>query len=180
MFDFNNEGWKDIFVAGGHVMDNVERSSGRKSRQRNMVFVNSGSGHFDVSLLDGEALHRGAAFGDFDRDGRVDAVVTRLNEQPVVLHNSSAAGNWIAFRLVGRRSNRDGIGAGLHLISASGEQWNRVTTSTGYGGSSDRVVHFGLGTDAQVQELEIRWPSGIVQQLHGIPVNRIQIIHEPE
>ncbi len=180
MFDFNNDGWKDIFVAGGHVMDNAERSSGRKSRQPNMVFINTGSGHFAASLLDGPALHRGAAFGDFDRDGRVDVVVTRLNEKPIVLHNTSPAGNWIAFRLVGHRSNRDGIGASLHLISKSGEQWNRVTTSVGYGGSSDRVVHFGLGKDTAVRDLEIRWPSGIVQRLHGIPVNHFQIIDEPE
>ena len=180
MFDFNNDGWKDIFVAGGHVMDNAERSSGRKSRQPNIVFLNSGSGHFDASFLDGEALNRGAAFGDFDRDGRVDVVVTRLNEQPIVLHNTSPVGNWIAFQLVGHRSNRDGIGASLHLISASGEQWNRVTTSVGYGGSSDRVVHFGLGKDTEVRDLEIHWPSGIIQKLHGIPVNRLQIIDEPD
>lgn len=180
MFDFNNDGWKDVFVAGGHVMDNAERSSSRKSRQRNMVFRNSGAGHFEISYLDGEALHRGAAFGDFDRDGRVDVVVTRLNEQPIVLRNTSPAGNWIAFQLVGHRSNRDAIGASLHVISASGEQWNRVTTSVGYGGSSDRVVHFGLGKDTEVLDLEIRWPSGLVQKLHGIPANHFESIHEPE
>ncbi|MDQ2899858.1 MAG: FG-GAP-like repeat-containing protein, partial [Acidobacteriota bacterium] len=143
MFDFNNDGWKDIFVAGGHVMDNAELSSSRKSRQPNVVFTNR-AGRFDAKLLAGEALHRGAAFGDFDRDGRVDAVVTRLNEQPLVLRNVSAAGNWIDFRLIGHKSNRDGIGAWLHVTSESGEQWNRVTTSVGYGCSSDRVVHFGL------------------------------------
>ncbi len=97
-----------------------------------------------------------------------------------MLHNTSPAGNWIAFRLVGHRSNRDGIGASLHLISASGELWNRVTTSVGYGGSSDRVVHFGLGKDTEVLDLEIHRPSGIIQKLHGIPVNRFQIIDEPD
>ncbi len=180
IFDFNNDGWKDIFVASGHVMDNAERSSGRKSRQPNMVFANTGSGRFSAKLLDGEALHRGAAFGDFDRDGRVDAVVTRLNEQPLVLHNTSAAENWIALRLIGHRSNRDGIGAGLHMISESGEQWNRVTTSVGYGCSSDRLVHFGLGKDTRVDSLEIHWPSGVIQKLRDLPANRFQTIREPD
>ena len=180
MFDFNNDGWKDIFVAGGHVMDNAERSSGRKSRQPNMVFANTGSGRFNATLLRGESLYRGAAFGDFDRDGRVDVVVTRLNEPPLVLHNTSAAGNWIAIRLIGHKSNRDGIGASLHLISASGEQWNRVTTSVGYGCSSDRLVHFGLGKDTRIGLLEIRWPSGIVQRLQDLAVNGFQTVVEGE
>ena len=179
MFDFNNDGWKDIFVAGGHVMDNAERSSGRKSRQPNIVFTNTGSGRFTATFLEGDALHRGAAFGDFDRDGRTDVVVTRLNQQPLILHNTSQAGNWLSLRLIGHKSNRDGIGARLHLISASGEQWNMVTTSVGYGSSSDCVVHFGLGKDSKVTALEIRWPSGIVQNLHDLPANRFQIVEEP-
>ncbi len=179
MFDFNNDGWKDIFVAGGHVMDNAERSSGRKSRQPNIVFTNTGSGRFVASLLDGEALHRGAAFGDFDRDGRVDIVVTRLNQQPLVLHNTSHAGNWISFRLIGHKSNRDGIGSRLHLTSASGQQWNMVTTAVGYGCSSDRIVHFGLGQDTRAISLEIHWPSGVIQKLQDLAANRLQIIEEP-
>ncbi|MDQ6704955.1 MAG: CRTAC1 family protein [Acidobacteriota bacterium] len=178
MFDFNNDGWKDIFVAGGHVMDNAEISSGRKSRQPNIVFTNRAD-RYDAKLLPGEALHRGAAFGDFDRDGRIDVAVTRLNEQPLVLRNTSAAGNWIDFRLIGRKSNRDGIGARLHLTSASGEQWNRVTTSAGYGYSSDRIVHFGLGKDIQVDGLEIQWPSGIAQHLGAFAANRLDTITEP-
>jgi len=180
MFDFNNDGWKDIFVAGGHVMDNAERSSGRKSRQPNIVFTNQGSGHFRASLLDGEALHRGAAFGDFDRDGRVDVVVTRLNQQPLVLHNTSPAGNWISFRLIGHKSNRDGIGARLHLTAPSGQQWNMVTTSVGYGCSSDRMVHFGLGQDTRGISLEIHWPSGVSQRLQDLPANRLRIVDEPD
>ncbi|MEO8126412.1 MAG: FG-GAP-like repeat-containing protein [Bryobacteraceae bacterium] len=178
LFDFNNDGWKDIFVAGGHVMDNAERSSGRKSRQPNIVFTNTGSGRYTATLLDEEALHRGAAFGDFDQDGRMDVVVTRLNQQPLILHNTSQAGNWLMLRLVGHKSNRDGIGARLHLVSASGEQWNRVTTSVGYGCSSDRIVHFGLGQDTRVISLEIHWPSGVVQKLQDLPVNRSQVVEE--
>jgi tetratricopeptide (TPR) repeat protein len=179
MFDFNNDGWKDIFVAGGHVMDNAELSSSRKSRQPNLIFLNRGSGQFDAQLLAGEALHRGAAFGDFDRDGRIDVVVTRLNESPQMLHNTSAAGNWLELRLVGHTSNRDAIGAKVHLVTASGEQWNRVTTSVGYGCSSDRVVHFGVGPDRVVVLLEIYWPSGKLQKLNNIAVNQLRTVDEP-
>ena len=125
-------------------------------------------------------MHRGAAFGDFDRDGRIDVVVTRLNEKPEILRNvSEGTGHWITLRLEGVRSNRDGIGARVHLVSASGEQWNRVTTSVGYGGSSDRLVHFGLGTDVIVQSIEIEWPSGIRQVLRNLAVDRYYELKEP-
>jgi enediyne biosynthesis protein E4 len=178
MFDFNNDGWKDLFVAGGHVMDNAELSSNRKTRQPNLVFLNRGGAKFDLQLLPDEALHRGAAFGDFDRDGRVDVVVTRLNEAPLVLRNTTNGGNWIDFRLVGHRSNRDAIGAAIHITTSAGEQWNRVTTSVGYGGSSDRVVHFGLGAESVVKAVEVRWPSSAVQKLSGVAANRLVTIDE--
>ena len=180
MFDFNNDGRKDIFAANGHAMDNEELTSNRKSRQPNVVFINQGNGAFRTQLLPGEAMHRGAAFGDFDRDGRIDVVVTRLNEKPVVLRNvSEGAGHWIALRLEGTRSNRDGIGARVHLVTASGEQWNRVTTSVGYGGSSDRLAHFGFGSDPAVLLLEIEWPSGVRQVLRDLAIDRYYEFKEP-
>jgi len=178
MFDFNNDGRKDIFTTGGHVMDNAELSSSRSSRQRNRVFTNLGSGKFAAQSLPGEAFHRGAAFGDFDRDGRMDVVVTKLNEQPVVLRNTTASSNWIQIRLVGRKSNRDGIGARLHIVAVSGEQWNRVTTAVGYGCSSDRTVHFGLGKDAMVALMQIEWPSGKHQEIRDLAANRFYTIEE--
>src|SRR5262249_14509046 len=177
--DFNNDGWKDIFAAGGHVMDNAELTSSRKSRQPNLVLVNHG-GKFEGATLPGEALHRGAAFGDFDRDGRIDVVMTRLNESPIVLRNiTSPAGHWIAFRLIGERSNRDGIGALIHVSASTGEQWNRVAASVGYGGSSDRIVHFGLGGASEVKQVEIDWPSGARQTQRGLAVDRYVTIDEP-
>ncbi len=184
MFDFNNDGFKDLFVANGHVMDNEELTSNRKSRQPNAVWINQGNGTFRVQLLPGEAMHRGAAFGDFDRDGRIDAVVTRLNEKPNVLKNVTDGpghflAHWIELRLQGTRSNRDGIGARLHLRTKSGEQWNRVTTSVGYGGSSDRVVHFGLGSDTRVDWMEVEWPSGARQALRNLAPDRFYELKEP-
>jgi len=178
-FDFNNDGLKDIFSANGNVNDNAETISSRKSRQPNVVFVNRDNGAFDAQTLPGEALHRGAAFGDFDRDGRIDVVVTRLNESPLVLRNTTGtAGHWIGLRLVGKKSNRDGIGAKIHITTPSGEQWNRVTTSVGYAGSSDRIVHFGLGKDARISAIEIDWPSRLRQTLRDIPADRYLTIEE--
>jgi enediyne biosynthesis protein E4 len=183
MFDFNNDGYKDLFTANGHVMDNEELTSSRKSRQPNAVWINQGNGTFSSQLLPGEAMHRGAVFGDFNRDGRIDVVVTRLNEKPLVLRNVTEAGSstahWIELRLQGTRSNRDGIGARVHLRSKSGEQWNRVSTSVGYGGSSDRLVHFGLGSDAIVDWLNVEWPSGARQVLRNLAPDRFYELKEP-
>jgi tetratricopeptide (TPR) repeat protein len=180
MFDFNNDGYKDLFAANGHVMDNEELTSSRQSRQPNLVFINQGNGTFRAEMLPETAMHRGAAFGDFDRDGRIDVVVTRLNKKSLILRNiSEGTGHWLTLRLEGVRSNRDGIGARVHLVSASGEQWNRVTTSVGYGGSSDRLVHFGLGQDTVARSIEIEWPSGIRQVLRDIAADRYYQFIEP-
>ena len=176
LFDFNNDGWKDIFTANGHVMDNAELTSGRKSRQPNLLFTNRG-GKFDGEALSGAAFHRGAAFGDFDRDGCIGVVVTRLNQSPVVLRNR-CGGNWLELRLEGRRSNRDAIGARVHIMTEDGDQWNRVTTAVGYASSSDRAVHFGLGTAREVKRIEIEWPSGKRQTLGPTSGNQILTVKE--
>jgi hypothetical protein len=187
IFDFNNDGWKDLFAANGDVQDNTERFSSRRSRQHNLILVNRRDGTFeDVTAAAGPALlaaawHRGAAFGDFDGDGRLDIVMTRLNEPAVLLRNTSPAPNhWLALRLRGRRSNRDAIGARVRLVSASGlEQWNHVTTSVGFASSSDRTLHFGLGRDAAARLIEIRWPSGVVQKLENVRADRRLDVEEP-
>ncbi len=187
IFDFNNDGWKDLFAAGGDVQDNTELFSSRKSRQPNLLLANTGNGVFaDYGrqagpALQQPALHRGAAFGDFDEDGKVDVVVTRLNDRAELLRNTSPAPNhWLALRLTGRRGNRDAIGARVRLRGASGlQQWNHVTTSTGFACSSDRTVFFGLGKDASAKEIEIRWPGGTVQLLRDVAVDRYLAVTEP-
>jgi len=110
----------------------------------------------------------------------VDVAVARLNATPALLLNSTASGrHWIGFLLTGTRSNRDGIGAQLHLVSASGEQWNRCSTAVGYASSSERVVRFGLDRDERVKRVEIDWPSGTKQILENLPVDGIVRVREP-
>jgi hypothetical protein len=125
------------------------------------------------------AVHRGAAFGDLDDDGRVDAVVSALEAPLEVWRNVSPAKNhWLLVRLVGSRSNRDGTGAKLRLTAASGAQYAHVNTAVGYGCASDPRVHFGLGGDAVAGELRIEWPSGAVDVLKDVAADRVVVVKE--
>ncbi len=186
VFDFNNDGLKDIFTAGSHVLDNEELFSSRKSRQPNRIFVNLGGERF-ADGASGSApevfrprFHRGAAFADFDNDGRIDVALSAIKERAVLLRNvSDATQNWLELELEGTRSNRDAIGAKVRLESPSGVvQYNHVTTAVGYACSSTRRVHFGLGRETQVRRLEIRWPSGARQVLEQIPANQLLRLSE--
>jgi hypothetical protein len=124
------------------------------------------------------ALYRGAAFADLDGDGGVDVVSTRLNEEAVLLRNRTE-GRWIGFALIGSRSNRDALGATVRIRTRSGEQWNHVSTSVGYGSSSAKAVHFGTGRDSSVLEAEILWPSGSRQILPSPELGRYHRVREP-
>ena len=186
VFDFDNDGAKDLFAACGAIDDNVEEFSHRHSRQTNLLLANAGGGRFtDVSERAGRdfqraALHRGAAFGDLDGDGRVDAVVSRIGETAAVFRNTTSTTNhFLAVRLRGHRSNRDGIGAMVHVTGRSGRaQWNRVTTAVGYGSSSDRTVYFGMGED-RAATIEILWPSGVRQTQAEVQCDRYWTFEEP-
>ncbi len=161
IFDFNNDGWKDIFVANGDVQDNTEVYSNRSSKQQNQLFLNRGAGTFQAATFGAAALHRGAAFGDIDGDGRIDVVVTRLGDSPVLYRNMLPSGNhWLIVNLRGTRSNRDGIGARIRIMAGGKQQFNHATTAVGYLSSSSKAVHFGLGKATAIDELEVAWPSG--------------------
>jgi hypothetical protein len=185
--DLDNDGLKDLFVACGSIDDNVEQFSNRKSRHPNLVLRNGGNTQFtDVTAGSGSALqtaarHRGAAFGDFDGDGRVDLVVTRIAGPAILLRNVSAPGNhWLALRLRGHKSNRDGIGSLVEVTGASGrKQWNRVTSSTGYASSSHGAVFFGMGKDSIAKTVEIVWPGGARQRLDNVACDRYVRVEEP-
>lgn len=184
VFDFNNDGWKDLFVACGSVVDPAGSLRGQVE-QSNAVFVNMKNGEFaDVSGMAGpdfarKAVHRGAAFGDLDNDGKIDVVVTALEGPLEVWQNVSPARNhWLLVKTLGTKSNRDGIGAKIKVVTASGAQFNHVTTAVGYGCASDRRVHFGLGKDALIREMKVSWPSGTVQTLRDVKVDQILTVRE--
>ena len=189
IMDFDNDGWKDLFVARANVLDNIsELNPARHYPEPNAVFRNQGNGKFvNVSQTAGpdfqlEAAHRGVAFGDIDNDGRIDAVVSVLNGPTKLFHNiSDRKSHWILLKLSGTKSNRMGIGAQIRVTAEDGSrQWNEVTTAVGYASASDSRVHFGLGQNQKIREIEIRWPSGIKQVLNDVEVDRILLIEEPQ
>jgi hypothetical protein len=181
IYDLDNDGFKDVLTVNGHALTNMERVSSLESRQPLSVFRNRGDGRFDHSAAGEKSLYRGAAFGDLNQDGKIDVVVTRLNEHPVVFTNITKRQNhWLRVRLHGHRSNRDGIGARIHLVTENGSQWNHVTTSVGYAGSSEPEAQFGLGKSATVKRLEIDWPSGAHQVLENLVADRRIEIEEPQ
>jgi len=186
MYDFDNDGWKDLFFALSHLAQ-LDRYLGRDSALRNHVFRNvQGSRFEDVSAGAGSefqqaAMHRGVAFADFDNDGRLDAVVSVVNGPAKLFHNvSSGAGHWLAIRLRGRHANRQGLGATIHLHLADGRDlYNHATTAVGYASSSEAVVRFGLGSQREAESVEVRWPGGTVQRLGKMAADRVvEIVEE--
>ncbi len=179
-FDFNNDGWKDLFTANSDVNDLIDLFGSTHYKQTNSLFANLGNGTFrDVSLEAGFDLaraHRGSAFADFDNDGKIDVVVSALGEPAELWQNVSPDANrWITLKLTGSGSNREGIGAKIRL----GKQFNHVTTAVGYASSSPSTAHFGTGKQEKIDRIEIRWPSGAVQVLRGVATNQVLEVHEP-
>jgi hypothetical protein len=183
LFDFDNDGWKDIFVSRGHVQS-LNLKSRMAVEQPNSIFRNLRNGQFAVAADDGLAAgparrHRGSAWGDFNHDGRIDVVVTALNAPAELWLNRGGEGaHWIELRLRGVRSNRDGVGAVVKLTTKAGVQYNHATTAVGYASSSAGPMHFGLGAETTAN-LEIRWPSGVVQRLAGVAADRVLEVKEP-
>ena len=186
-FDYDNDGWKDLFVAQGHVMDTIQLTFPHLRYLQPLLLLHNEQGKkfTDVSAQSGEVFQqkwaaRGLAVGDLDNDGALDVVITTNNGPAYVLRNEGGNRNhWLTLQLVGRKSNRDGIGAEVKIVSASrASQYATVSTSGSYLSASDRRVHFGLGPDASAKLIEIRWPSGIVQRLENVPANQILTITE--
>ena len=179
--DYNNDGWKDLYSSNGDIDD-----MGQVSRQPDTLFENVDGKEFrDVSTQVGAdfshaGFQRGSAFVDLNNDGFPDLVVTSLFERPRILMNSADNGyHWLLVNTIGRRSNRDGIGAVMKLTTGSGRTlYNHVTTSGGFMSSSDKRVHFGLGSEKAIESLEIRWPSGVVQTLKKVKADQILTVTE--
>jgi len=186
--DYDNDGWKDLFVGQGHVMDNVELTEPSVKYREPLLLLRNRAGKFDnVSAQSGAPFQqllaaRGVAFGDLNNDGFVDIAINCNDGPALVLLNHGGNGNhWLLVNTVGGASNRDGIGAGLRLVTESGrEQYGYVSTAGSYLSASDKRVHFGLGRDRIVQLLEITWPSGTVQRLEKIPADQILTVQEPK
>jgi hypothetical protein len=187
--DFDNDGWKDIFVTGSHVVDNVELyKSGARYKEPCFLYRNLGNGKFaDLSKSLGSDFQirggfRGLAVADFDNDGSLEAAVSRLNDKALLFKRKGGAPNhWLILHLKGTKSNRDGIGAAVELTQPSGSrQYQHVTTANGIYSASDKRVHFGLGADGGAVKIEIRWPSGIRQVLESVKPDQILQLQEPE
>jgi enediyne biosynthesis protein E4 len=184
-FDFDNDGWKDIFVAQGHVLDNVEKTSSGLRYEQPPLLLHNAKGRFQNvdagSALEVPRAGRGAAFGDIDNDGDIDVVVANVGEGCSVFRNNGGNRNhWLGLRLTGSRSNRDGIGARIEITSASGQkQFYTVSTAGSYISASDRRVIAGLGADTFAKRVVIKWPSGVIQNLSNVKADRMMDVREP-
>jgi hypothetical protein len=185
LFDYDNDGWKDLFVAQGHVMDTIEKTSPNLRYRQPPLLLRNQSGRFTRvtpgDVFAAEWAGRGAAFGDLDNDGDVDVVMSSVGQPAVVLRNDGGnRSNWLGIRPAGTRSNRDGLGARVKVLSASGPaQHFTVTTAVGYLSASDRRLIVGLGRDAAASRVEIRWPSGEVQVLENVRAGQVVEATEP-
>ena len=185
IFDFDNDGNKDLFTANSDILDNSMELAHRPFALPNRVFRNHGNLNFeDVSSKAGPSFqvpapHRGAAFGDLNNDGKIDAVVTVLNRSPEIWMNRSNDHNhWIILNLVGVKSNRDGLGTKVKITTTLGSQYNEATTAVSYNSASDKRVHFGLGSAAVVDSIELVWPSGTRQVLKNVKADQVLTVTE--
>jgi hypothetical protein len=185
-FDYDLDGWPDIFAGNGHIEPDINRIQPKVVyREPPLLFRNKGNGRFeDVSNDMGPDFHRpivarGAAYADYDRDGDLDLLIN-TNDGPAVLFTNEGGNrnHWLTIRLNGTRSNRSGLGAVVRVQSASGKQWNTVHSGSSYCSQSDLALTFGLGRDQVVSALSIEWPSGTRQQFKNIASNQFVNVDE--
>jgi hypothetical protein len=186
-FDFDNDGWKDIFVANGHVNPQVDQHSfGVTYAERPFLFHNTHDGKFvEAGSTGGAALNRryvgrGAAVGDFRNDGRQDVVMTVLDGSPIVLRNGVLKpGHWIRIKIVGSTSNRDGYGARVEVTAGGLTQYSEVRANSSFESASDPRLHFGLGSATQVESVVVHWPSGKISRVGPSSADQQLVVTEP-
>jgi len=185
LFDYDNDGWKDLFVAQGHVMDTIEKTAPNLRYLQPPLLLRNDGGRF-VRVDAGDVFQRswagrGAAFGDLDNDGDVDIVLSNVGQNAVVLRNDGGnRNNWIQITATGTTSNRDGIGSRVKVVSASGQSQSfTVSPSAGYLSASERRLTVGLGSDASAALVEIRWPSGAVERFENVKAGQTLTATEP-
>ncbi len=184
-FDYDNDGWPDLFAANGHVYPEVDGKTTEKYRQPLQLFRNLGNGRFaDASREAGLSAMpwrsaRGGAYCDFDNDGDLDVIVSNIDDHPQLLENVGGnRANWIELKLIGSRSNRGAIGAQVKVQAGDLVQYDHVRAGGSFLSNNDPRLHFGLGAQRIVNRIEIRWPSGAVEQLKDVAANRIVAIKE--
>jgi enediyne biosynthesis protein E4 len=184
--DMDNDGLLDILVAQGHVMDNIELTQPAVKHKESLLLLrNEGPRFTDATAAGGAAVAvpraaRGAAFGDLDNDGVLDMVVSSQQDHAVVFRGRTASRNhWLLLKLVGTTSNRDGIGARVRLLAGGRQQFRTVSTAGSYLSSNDLRPHFGLGTAAIADILEVEWPSGKRQTIKEVAANQLLTLREP-
>jgi enediyne biosynthesis protein E4 len=184
-FDYDLDGWLDIFVANGHIERDIERIQSRiKYAQSPHVFRNTGKGAFGaVTQYLGPAMRqsrvgRGAAYGDFDNDGDLDIVLATNGGPAVLLRNDGGSNRSLRLRLVGTRSNRDAFGAVVRVTAAGQTQTQMLRSGSSYLSQSEKVLTFGLGSLMQADTVEIRWPSGQVERLSNVKAGAVVTVNE--
>jgi hypothetical protein len=185
-FDYDNDGWLDIFIANGHVYPEVEQATpGTHYRQINSLFHNEGNGKFvEVSKSSGTGFEtpyvgRGAAFADFDNDGFMDIVIANNGDSPLVLHNSGANGNhFLNFKLSGKKSNRDAMGARVRVVTGTMSQIREIAGGGSYLSQSDLRANFGIAKAKRANIVEITWPSGQRQTFRDVEADKFYLVEE--
>jgi hypothetical protein len=186
--DYDNDGWRDLFFANGHIYPEIDsRQVATRYLQPKSLYRNLGNGSFaDVSAQAGpgimlERSARGSAFADTDNDGDLDILVNNANATPSLLVNQGGnRSNWIIVKLAGTRSNRSGIGARIRIVCNGRAQIDEVRSGGSWGSQDDLRIHFGVGQAKRIDALEVTWPSGSVQKLANVEVNRILRIQESD